>query len=124
MQNMSDDLALADRSKSATAIWLEINQRILSNYDGVPVQVMKKHTLITRVNNIRCGGRSADRLRDIEELDLALSRDRMTGFLLFNSPLFDGTKQERISAWGHPGLTNILKRPGVALFIDGTFRLV
>ena len=124
MKNLVDTLATAERHLTATEIWMRVWNDVTSRYSGTPIRSMKKHEVISRVQYIRNGGRRVDSMRDIEEREMALFPDERAPFLAFNTPVYEGILQHRITGWGHPGLYKLLKSPNVHIFIDGTFRIV
>ena len=89
MTDIIDEMAITQRSKTATVIWSEIRNFIRSKYDGIPVHMMTKNEVISRVDNQRHGGRKADRVSDIETPHLALCLNGLKPFLRFNTPLYD-----------------------------------
>jgi len=85
---------------------------------------LTRQQTINRVKYSRQGGQIADRQRDIEELDRALTTDRMNSFLLLNTPFFEGTCRHRLTGWAHPGLFAMLDAPAIHIFVDTTFSVV
>ena len=118
MKLLIDTAATSQRHLTATQIWEMVWNDIVSKYGSAPIRAL------SRVYNIRNGGQRTDHLRDIEQTDMALLSDLRAPFLQFNTPVYEGTVQHRIIGWGHPGLFNLLKTPGIHLFLDGTFRIV
>jgi hypothetical protein len=119
-----DSIAINDRAKPPEAVWQEASRLIMEKYINVPVTYLKKATCLNRVHYVRSGGFSSDQFRTIETPELALTSNRMTFFLGYVTPLFEGTVKHKLGLWGHPALFSMLKRPQVQLFIDATFRLV
>ena len=102
MKDLIDQMAIAQRSKTANVIWTEVRNTIRSKYTGVPVHMMTKNEVISRVSNQRHGGQRADRLSDIENPNLALSLNGINPFLCFSTPLYDPssrTTAHRIVGW-------------------------
>jgi len=124
MQNLVDEAATMHRAKSPTMIWTDVLSHIKAKHGNIPMQMLTRNQVINRVKYIRHGGGSADRLRDIEELDLALTSDRLSPFLAFNTPVYHGTIQHRLTGWGHPGLYKLLRNDNLHLFVDATFAVV
>ena len=124
MQNLIDEMATTDRSKNATRIWNEVHQAIQTKYPNKAVHMMTKKETVQRVHYSRHGAQSSDRLRDIEQPDLALTTNGMLPFLAFNTPIYQGIIQHRITGFGHPGLFKILKSRNVHIFVDSTYRIV
>lgn len=125
MKSLVDEMALADRGMAPASVWTEVTKHIYNKYaDNAIMNMLTRQQTINRVNYTRQGGQTADRQRDIEEMDLALTTDRMSPFLLFNTPIFEGLCRHRLTGWAHPGLFSILKSPAIHIFVDTTFSVV
>ena len=104
MKDCIDQIALSQRSKTHSSIWVEVRDAMRWKYVGVPLHMMKESEVLSRIDNQRHGGRRADRISDIEHPSLALLCNGMNMFLMFNTPLYDpasGITQHRVTGWAH-----------------------
>ena len=79
MEKLVDEMALSDRGRAPATVWSDVSKIFASKYgDNAIMNMLTRQQTINRVNYTRQGGQIADRQRDIEEMDLALTTDRLS----------------------------------------------
>ncbi|KAE8966639.1 hypothetical protein PR001_g28338 [Phytophthora rubi] len=89
-----------------------------------PFKVLSRQQGIKHVERVRAVVNGGDFFRTIEtEPHCFLWEMDERFFLLFNSTFVSKNVLQRICGFAHPELIPILRQPGLALYIDGTFRV-
>ncbi|GMF14484.1 unnamed protein product [Phytophthora fragariaefolia] len=110
-------------------VWDNVYELLKTKYKDQPFEVLSRNKGIRHVQYIRetLNGETVnggDFFRTIEtELHCFLSEMDEGFFLLFNSTFVSKNDLHRICGCVHPEQISILKHPGLALFIDGTFKI-
>ncbi|OWY98202.1 hypothetical protein PHMEG_00031085, partial [Phytophthora megakarya] len=122
------DRLAAETNLTQTNIWTHI----VENYymqTGPPVRGLSKNAVENRVKYIRSNQSGGNRKGMIELPPMSKVKGSAQGFFQFQYAWHDDVKAQkdsvgvdRILAWGHPELRNLLCFENLSWFVDGTFR--
>lgn len=125
---------MADNGTSATKIWHAVCKETENKYETFGGLVVKasKAVICNVVSNTRtqnCDGDTFHQIQTQRYATVGGGDNRLFLKINFSYELTTqvvgtGYMLRRLLVWAHPDLLPILKRQGIAVFVDGTFRSV
>jgi hypothetical protein len=121
MGEETDRLATTNQMLTALHIWEQVSQQF---YDGMVIRGMTRPQVMARVyrtRRIHFGGNAHG---VVEVPHLALVAGTELNFFQYHLVYQEDDELQRLIGWAHPRLLQLLRYPGVQLFVDGTFQSV
>ncbi|KAE9083925.1 hypothetical protein PF007_g21711 [Phytophthora fragariae] len=123
MKAMLESQSQEDLGRVPGRVWDSVYADLKEKYLDRPFQVLSRQQGIKHVEHVRAVVNGGDFFRTIEtEPQCFLSEMDERFFLLFNSTFVSKNALQRICGFAHPELIPILRQPGLAHYIDGTFK--
>ncbi|KAE8893076.1 hypothetical protein PF005_g21676 [Phytophthora fragariae] len=124
MKAMLESQSQEDLGRVPGRVWDSVYADLKEKYLDRPFQVLSRQQGIKHVEHVRAVVNGGDFFRTIEtEPQCFLSEMDERFFLLFNSTFVSKNALQRICGFAHPELIPILRQPGLAHYIDGTFKV-
>ncbi|KAE9287854.1 hypothetical protein PF001_g20796 [Phytophthora fragariae] len=125
MKAMLESQSQEDLGRVPGRVWDSVYADLKEKYLDRPFQVLSRQQGIKHVEHVRAVVNGGDFFRTIEtEPQCFLSEMDERFFLLFNSTFVSKNALQRICGFAHPELIPILRQPGLAHYIDGTFKAI
>ncbi|EGZ11756.1 hypothetical protein PHYSODRAFT_517476, partial [Phytophthora sojae] len=117
----TDRLATTNQGMTAQQIWESVSQQFYRRDDGMVIRGLTRLQVMGRVHRTRrmhFGG-NVHGVIDVPPLALVAGTDLT--FFQFQHIYHEAGQLQRIIGWAHPRLLELLRYPGIQLFVDGTF---